>query len=331
MIQPTPTVLPTGETVLVAGGAGFIGSHLCAVLLKDGATVVCVDNLITGTRDNIAPFLDNPRFRFIHHDIIKPLPSSLTTHHSPFTTIYHLASPASPPHYQKYSIETLLVNSVGTYHLLELAKSYGARFLLASTSEVYGNPLKHPQAETYFGNVNPSGVRACYDEGKRFAEAMTMEYVRKFSVDCRLARIFNTYGPCMQKNDGRVISNFVNQAISQQPLTVYGDGTQTRSFCYVTDMVEGLRKVAQTPGLAGETINLGYPKEHTISEIADIIIRLTGSSSQIVHMEGKPDDPVKRKPDISKAKRLLGWKPTTSLSKGLKETIEYYKKVSSTH
>lgn len=330
MIKSPRTVRPIhGETVLVAGGAGFIGSHLCTSLLNDGAHVVCVDNFITGSPENIAPLLDNPRFTFIEHDIIQPLPQQLTTDNLQLTTIFHLASPASPPQYQKYSIETLLVNSVGTYHLLELAKKHGARFLLASTSEVYGNPLRHPQDEGYFGNVNPNGVRACYDEGKRFAEAMTMEYVRKFSVDARLVRIFNTYGPRMQKTDGRVISNFVNQAITGKPLTVYGDGTQTRSFCYVSDMVAGLKKAVRTDGLMGEVINLGYPKEHTIMEIADIIVKYTGSVSPVNHLSEKPDDPVKRRPDISKAIRLLGWEPTTPLSEGLRETIEYYKHMSS--
>ncbi len=360
MIKSPPTVRQIhGETVLVAGGAGFIGSHLCISLVHDGARVICVDSLITGSRNNIASLLDNPRFTFIEHDIIQPLhghsgPSVLSSGLKDLsgigtkllsdsglaavrqndglpqiTAIYHLASPASPPQYQKYSIETLLVNSVGTYHLLELAKKHGARFLLASTSEVYGNPLRHPQDEGYFGNVNPNGVRACYDEGKRFAEAMTMEYVRKFSVDARLVRIFNTYGPRMQKTDGRVISNFVNQAITGKPLTIYGDGTQTRSFCYVSDMVAGLKNAVRTDGLKGEVINLGYPKEHTIMEIADIIVKHTGSVSPVNHLSEKPDDPVKRRPDISKAIRLLGWEPTTSLSVGLHETIEYYKHISS--
>lgn len=314
--------------MLVAGGAGFIGSHLCASLLKDGAWVVCVDSLITGSRDNIAPFLDNPRFSFIEHDVIQPFSKQLTTYNLQPTTIYHLASPASPPQYQKHAIKTLLVNSVGTYNLLELAKAHLSRFLLASTSEVYGDPLSHPQDEGYFGNVNPNGIRACYDEGKRFAEAMTMEYVRKFSMDARLVRIFNTYGPRMQKTDGRVISNFVNQAIAGEPLTVYGDGTQTRSFCYVADMVQGMRKAAETVDLAGEVINLGYPEEHTMLEIATLILKHTATAVPIVHMEPKPDDPSKRRPDITKAKRLLGWEPTTSLSEGLKETIEYYKNLS---
>lgn len=312
---------------LVTGGAGFIGSHLCDALIVSGQEVFCIDNLLTGSKENITHLISNPRFHFFNFDIIKPLPESLVKTLADIQNIYHLASPASPPQYSKYSIETLLVNSVGTYRMLKLAKTCRAKFLLASTSEVYGDPSQHPQKETYFGNVNPTGVRACYDEGKRFAEAITMEYVRKFHMNARIIRIFNTYGPKMQPYDGRVIVNFINQAISGVPLTIYGDGLQTRSFCYISDIVSGLIAAMESDKAEGEVINMGYPEEHTVKEIAEIILRLIRTQSKVVQERKKEDDPKRRRPDISKAKKLLGWQPKVMLSEGLKETIRYYQKI----
>lgn len=310
---------------LVAGGAGFIGSHLIDVLLQRGHEVFCVDNLITGSRDNIAHLQKQPHFHFLQHDLTVPFPDKMRKQIAGVRYVYHLASPASPPQYQRYSIETLLVNSIGTKHLLDVATEEKTSFLLTSTSEVYGNPLQHPQQEQYFGNVNPNGIRACYDEGKRFAEAMTMEYVRKHDVDARIVRIFNTYGPRMQQADGRVLSNFITQALRGEPLTIYGDGSQTRSFCFVADMVDGLIRLMETEGLQGEVVNIGYPKEHTILEMAHIIQKETGTSSEIIHLEQPADDPVKRRPDISKAQRLLHWEPKTPLSDGLRQMISFYR------
>jgi len=310
---------------IVTGGAGFIGSHLCDFLIKKGFEVYCLDNLITGSQKNIDHLLANPKFHFLKHDVSSPLPGKFLNEIGQIKYIYHLASPASPPQYQKYSIETLLVNSQGTYLMLELAKKHSAWFLPTSTSEVYGDPLEHPQKETYFGHVNPVGIRACYDEAKRFSEAITMEYVRKFKVKARIARIFNTYGPKMQKNDGRVISNFINQALSGKPLTVYGNGAQTRSFCYVDDMVRGLVTLMEKENLDGEIINLGMPKEHTIKEIADYIRKVCQSSSTIEYLPKTEDDPSRRKPDITKAQKLLGWQPTTPLQSGIQKTISYFK------
>lgn len=312
---------------LVTGGAGFIGSHLCDTLLGKGYDVYCVDNLITGSKNNIAHLLDNPHFYFTFHDITKPFPIAVNHQLSSVSYIYHLASPASPPKYRKYALETLLVNSLGTYNLLELVKRTNAAFLFTSTSEVYGNPLQHPQKESYFGNVNPVGIRACYDESKRFAEALIMEYIRKHRINARIVRIFNTFGPRMDPSDGRVIVNFISQAIFGKPLTVYGDGSQTRSFCYISDMIEGIRLAMEKDGTSGLVVNLGYPKEHTIKNIAEIILRLTKSSSGTIHQEKQEDDPVKRKPDITLAKRVLGWQPKIDLFTGLKETIEYFKKL----
>lgn len=310
---------------IVTGGAGFIGSHLCDFLIKKGFEVYCLDNLLTGSQKNIDHLLGNPKFHFLKQDVSLPLPDKFLNEIGQIKYIYHLASPASPPQYQKYSIETLLVNSQGTYFMLELAKKHSAYFLLTSTSEVYGDPLEHPQKETYFGHVNPVGIRACYDEAKRFSEAITMEYVRKFKVKARIARIFNTYGPKMQKNDGRVISNFINQALSGKPLTVYGNGAQTRSFCYVDDMVRGLVTLMEKENLDGEIINLGMPKEHTIKEIADYIRKVCQSSSTIEYLPKTEDDPSRRKPDITKAQKLLGWQPTTPLQSGIQKTISYFK------
>lgn len=309
---------------IVTGGAGFIGSHLCESLLQKGYTVYCLDNLITGNRENIAHLSDSGNFHFVEIDVTSEIPLAIKANFSGLSGIYHLASPASPPFYKKYSIETLLVNSAGTKNMLDLARLTGASFLYTSTSEVYGNPLVHPQKETYFGNVNPVGVRACYDEAKRFGEALIMEYIRKFDVNARIVRIFNTYGPRMQSDDGRVVVNFVNQALAGRNLVMYGDGSFTRSFCYISDMVRGLILALESPKARGEVINLGFPREHTIKEIARIIIELTKSESKITVGTPQEDDPARRRPDIGKAKKILGWVPETELEQGLKKTIEYF-------
>lgn len=310
--------------ILVAGGAGFIGSHLCERLLNEGNTIYCVDNLITGSRNNIFKLLDNPKFNYFEFDVAQPLAEIPELNY-----IFHLASPASPNKksnrsYINFPIETLLANSVGTYNLLNLAKEKNARFLFASTSEVYGDPAVSPQPETYYGNVNPNGIRSVYDEGKRFGEAMSFAFKRKHGLDSRIARIFNTYGPNMQKDDGRVVSAFINQALMNVPITIYGDGSQTRSFCYVDDMVEGLIKIMTIEGLSGEVINLGNDDERKISDIAKLIKNMVGGSSEIVREELPEDDPKIRKPDISKAKKLLSWEPQVSLEEGLKKTIDYF-------
>lgn len=315
------------NTCLVTGGAGFIGSHLVDALLSREYRVICIDNLITGNRDNLKEALENPDFSFIEHDIILPFNNETMKQCSHVSFIFHLASPASPPWYQRYSEETALVNSVGTINLLKLAKETGARFLFASTSEVYGDPREHPQKETYWGNVNPNGIRACYDESKRFGEMISTVYYRRDKLDVRLARIFNTYGPRMQPDDGRVVSNFINQALSGSPLTVYGDGSQTRSFCYVSDMVEGLMKFMFTDGLAGEVVNLGNPEEYRVIDLAHKIKEMTISPSPIVHDSLPEDDPTQRRPDISKAQKLLGWEPKISVDEGLKLTIEYFREI----
>ncbi|OGG00282.1 NAD-dependent dehydratase [Candidatus Gottesmanbacteria bacterium RIFCSPHIGHO2_02_FULL_39_14] len=310
---------------LVTGGAGFIGSHLCQILLEKGYLVYCLDNLLTGNISNIKPLEKNLSFRFFKTDITKDKWLRYFNNKK-VNYIYHLASPASPPQYRRYSIETLLVNSLGTYNLLQLSKASGSRFLLASTSEVYGDPQEHPQKESYFGFVNPVGIRACYDESKRFAEAITMEYYRKYKLDIRIIRIFNTYGPNMQVTDGRVISNFITQAISGQSLTIYGSGRQTRSFCYVSDMVGGLIKAMEVKQTTGKILNLGNPEEVTIRNLADLILVLTGSSSKIVKLNKRfQDDPEKRKPDITLAKKLLGFHPQISLNEGLKISIDYFR------
>lgn len=305
---------------LVSGGAGFIGSWLCEELLNSGFSVLCVDNLCTGREKNISHLKDNKNFEFLMQDITKPIENI----NSNIDLIFHLASPASPPDYQKLAIETLMVNSLGTLNLLKLAQKNKARFLLASTSEVYGDPLEHPQKESYWGNVNPNGERSMYDESKRFSEALTMSYCRKYDLDVRIVRIFNTYGPRMRKEDGRVVSNFINQALQNKSLTVYGHGNQTRSFCYVSDMVSGLMKMMFTNDLNGQVINLGNPNEKKVLEIAEIIRRLIGSNSDIVFKDLPKDDPRQRCPNISKAEKLLGWLPKVSLDEGLKRTIEWY-------
>ena len=311
--------------VLVAGGSGFIGSHLVDRLLEAEHHVTVADNLLTGQPANLAHQAGNPALRIVDQDISAPFGSELAD--GTFDRIYHLASPASPRGYARFPIETLLVNSQGTHRLLDLAQQHGARFLLASTSEVYGDPQVHPQVETYWGNVNPIGPRACYDEGKRFAETMTVEYVRQRRVDARIARIFNTYGPRSHPGDGRVVPNFCVQALRQEPITIYGSGGQTRSFCYVADLVEGLILLMETDGLAGEVVNLGNPEEHTIRQFADRIVALAGSTSTIVHEDLPVDDPQRRRPDISRAERLLGWHPQTSLDDGLGRTLRYFRTV----
>lgn len=311
--------------VLVTGGAGFIGSHLCEALLRRRCEVLCVDNLITGNKKNIKELINNPRFEFIKYDIIKQGNKITTKQCNNVNFIYHLASPASPKKYQKYPIETLLANSLGTYNMLNLAKETGAKFLYASSSEVYGQPKEHPQRETYWGNVNPTGLRSCYDESKRFGEATTMTFVRNCGVDARIVRIFNTYGPRMEKDDGRVISNFINQAITGHPITVYGDGRQTRSFCFIADMVDGLIKAMGEENTSGEIFNLGNPDERQVIEIAKIIKAMTRSSSRITFTDLPEDDPTRRKPDIRKAEKILGWSPKVKLEQGLEKTIKYFR------
>lgn len=309
---------------IVTGGAGFIGSHLCESLLQKGYEVYCLDNLLTGDKNNISHLSNLGNFHFIETDVSLPIPEKIKVKFSGLSGIYHLASPASPPFYKKYSIETLLVNSIGTKNMLDLACGQSASFLFTSTSEVYGNPLVHPQKETYFGNVNPIGARACYDEAKRFGEALIMEYIRKYQLNARIVRIFNTYGPRMQADDGRVVVNFVNQALRGKNLVMYGDGSFTRSFCYVSDMIRGLIQSMESSKAKGEVINIGFPKEHTIREIAEIIIKLTKSKSLIIEGLSSEDDPARRKPDITKAKKLLGWEPKIDLEQGLIKTIDYF-------
>ena len=312
------------KTALVTGGAGFIGSHLSAALVGKGYHVICIDNLLTGSKRNIEGLLSNERFRFIEHDVTTELPQVMNDVGT-IDYLYHLASPASPVQYQNHPLETLHVNSIGTENMLQLAQQVGASFLYTSTSEVYGDPLEHPQKETYWGNVNSYGPRSCYDEAKRFGEALVYTYTHHHHVKARMVRIFNTYGPHMEKDDGRVVSNFVNQAINNQPVTIHGDGNQTRSFCYVSDMVSGIMAAMETEGTNGEIINLGNPDERSVHEIADLIIKLAGSSSEKNYKDRPPDDPARRQPDISKAKRLLRWEPNVSLEEGLKKTIEYFR------
>jgi nucleoside-diphosphate-sugar epimerase len=304
--------------VLVTGGAGFIGSFLCETLLEKDYDVMCLDNLSTGKKSNVEHLLKNPKFKFLEHDVTKPI--DLKTNF-----IFHLASPASPIDYQKLPIETSMANSIGTYNMLQIAKKNEARLLLASTSEVYGDPIEHPQKETYWGNVNPFGIRSCYDESKRFAEALTMSFYRKHNLDVRIARIFNTFGPRMRLDDGRVIPNFIIESLTEKPITVYGDGKQTRSFCYISDMIEGLLKLMFKDNLSGEVINLGNPEERTILDVAALIKEMTNSNSEITFKPLPKDDPTRRKPDITKARKLLGWEPKIDFAKGLKETIEWFK------
>jgi len=314
--------------ILITGGAGFIGSHLTKKLLKNNYQVIVVDNLITGCEKNIEEFKNNKNFTFIKADVIKPL-----TDLPKIDYLFHLASPASPNHqskisYHQLALETMLVNTTGTLELLKLAKKHQAKFLFASTSEVYGNPLVHPQNEGYFGNVNPIGPRAVYDEAKRFGETLTSYFVKKEGVDGKIARIFNTYGPNMRVDDKRMVVNFITQALKNEPITIFGNGKQTRSLCYVDDLVDGLIKLMFNKNTYGEVVNLGNPEEHTVLEYAKIIKRLANSKSEIVFFEElPPDDPQKRKPDISKAKKLLNWEPKIGLEEGLKKTICYFKTI----
>jgi nucleoside-diphosphate-sugar epimerase len=321
------------QNALITGGAGFIGSNLSHKLIKQGFTVYCLDNLLTGDKKNIESIQNNPNFKMIQHDITTPL-APVTDQLEKIDYIFHLASPASPnpkslKSYISLPIETLLANSIGTFNLLNLAKEQNAKFLFASTSEIYGNPLVSPQPETYFGNVNPNGIRSVYDEAKRFGEALVFAYIRKYDLDARVIRIFNTYGPNMRKDDGRVISNFINQAITNQPITVYGTGTQTRSFCYIDDMTDGIISAMMTDNTKAEVINLGNPDERPINDIAKIIKTLTKSQSKLTNEPRPEDDPETRKPDITKAKTLLNWHPKITLEEGLKKTIEYFKNTQS--
>ena len=303
--------------ILVTGGAGFIGSHLCESLIDWGHDVLCVDNLFSGNKDNIRHLIGHPYFEFVRHDIIHPFFAEVDQ-------IYHLACPASPIHYQYNPIKTIKTSVIGTINLLGLAKRVKARILLASTSEVYGNPSLHPQPETYWGNVNPIGIRSCYDEGKRVAETLMMDYHRQNGVAIRIVRIFNTYGPRMAVNDGRVISNFIVQALRGGEITVYGDGKQTRSFCYVSDLIAGMTKMMEGNGFVGP-VNLGNPRESTILEIADQILSMTGTHSRVIFKPLPSDDPERRCPDISLARKKLGWEPGISLEMGLERTIAYFK------
>ena len=308
------------KRILVTGGAGFIGSHLCEKLLNEGNEVICLDNLFTSTKDNIAPLMSNKYFEFIRHDIIQPI-------HLEIDEIYNLACPASPIHYQYNPIKTIKTSVMGAINMLGLAKRVKAKILQASTSEVYGDPLVHPQYEEYWGNVNPIGPRSCYDEGKRCAESLFINYYFQNKVRIKIARIFNTYGPRMHPNDGKVVSNFIIQAIQNKPITIYGDGSQTRSFCYVDDMLDGLIKLMNTNDEIIGPINLGNPSEFKIIELAELIIDLTSSKSQIIHLPLPEDDPIRRQPDITKAKSILEWHPKISLKDGLIKTIEYFERL----
>ncbi len=306
-------------TALVAGGAGFIGSHLCEALLGLGHDVICVDNLFTGTIASIERLADDPRFTFTEHDVTSPLRISRK-----LDLIFNLACPASPPHYQADPVHTMLTSVVGTSNLLELAERHQARFLQASTSEVYGDPEEHPQREDYWGHVNPTGPRACYDEGKRAAEALCFDMLRAGRVDVRVARIFNTYGPRMRPDDGRIVSNLIVEALRGDPLTIYGSGKQTRSFCYVADLVEGLIRLSTVEPNPGAPVNLGNPAEFTILELAEMVLRAIPSPSKMAHLPLPTDDPQRRRPDISRAQHLLAWTPRVPLSEGLPPTIAWF-------
>jgi dTDP-glucose 4,6-dehydratase len=311
--------------VLITGGAGFLGSHLCEHFIDNGDSVACYDNYVTGQPDNLQSIIDSPRFELLKHDVTEYIDVNNT---SVFTgagpdVILHFASPASPDDYLEYPIKTLKVGSLGTHRALGVAKKYDATFMLASTSEVYGDPLEHPQNEDYWGNVNPIGLRGVYDESKRFAEAMTMAYHRTHDVDTRIVRIFNTYGPRMRLDDGRVVPNFIKQALRGDPLTVYGDGSQTRSFCYVDDLINGILKLLESD--FNEPVNIGNPDEMTIMEFAETVIEVTGSNSGITHEDLPEDDPKRREPNIDRARNKLGWSPEVTLKEGLENTLPYFK------
>lgn len=305
------------KRILITGGAGFLGSHLCERLLRDGHEVICLDNFFTGSRNNVIHLLDNPRFELIRADVNERFVIDVDE-------VYHLACPASPIHYQRNPVRTIRTCVIGTLHMLELCREVHAKLLIASTSEVYGDPTIHPQPETYWGNVNPIGPRACYDEGKRCAEAVAISFSRQYNVQVRLPRIFNTYGPRMHVNDGRVVSNFVVQALQNQPITIYGKGEQTRSFCYVSDLIEGFIRL-MAADLDAIPVNLGNPDEYTIAELAARVIKLTGSCSKLEYLPLPTDDPVRRQPDIALAQEKLDWNPVISIDNGLQDTIEYFR------
>jgi UDP-glucuronate decarboxylase len=305
--------------ILVTGGSGFLGSHLCERLIREGNEVVCLDNFFTGSRVNIEHLLDDHRFELVRHDVTEPLTMEVDE-------VYHLACPASPIHYQRNPVRTIRTAVEGTLNMLDLAREVKARILIASTSEVYGDPAVHPQQESYWGNVNPIGPRACYDEGKRCAEALAVSYARQYAVEVRIVRIFNTYGPRMHENDGRVVSNFTVQALRGEPITLYGEGQQTRSFCYVSDLVEGFIRLMASPH-GSDPVNIGNPRETTVRELAEMIKRLARSKSEIIHAPLPTDDPTRRKPDITRARELLAdWSPRVPLEEGLSATIEDFRK-----
>lgn len=306
------------KTILVTGGAGFLGSHLCDRLIERGDEVICLDNFFTGRKENIRHLIGNPRFELIRHDIVHPI-------YVEADQIYNLACPASPEAYQYNAIKTIKTSTVGMVNVLGLAKRCKARVLQASTSEVYGDPEVHPQTEDYWGHVNPIGPRSCYDEGKRVAESLCVNYAEAHRMEVRLIRIFNTYGPRMDPKDGRVVSNFVVQALKGEPITLYGDGEQTRSFCYVSDLIEGMMRLMDYEGADPGPVNVGNPGEYSMRQLAEAALKLTGSKSKMENRPLPKDDPTRRRPDISKARRLLGWEPKVSLEEGLKPTIEYYR------
>lgn len=306
------------EQVVVTGGAGFLGSHLCDRLIEAGKEVICVDNLFTGSKENIRHLLNHPNFEFIRHDVTEPL-------YVETDQIYNLACPASPPHYQYNPIKTAKTGVLGALNMLGLAKRVHARILQASTSEVYGDPQIHPQPESYRGSVNTTGIRSCYDESKRMAETLFSDYHRQHQIEIKIVRIFNTYGPRMNPNDGRVVSNFIVQALKNEDITIYGDGSQTRSFCYVDDLIEGMVRMMDSPSDFTGPCNLGNPGEFTMIELAKLVLKLTGSRSRLIYMPLPADDPRQRKPVIELAEKELGWKPSVSLEEGLKKTIQYFK------
>ena len=309
-----------GQRILVTGGAGFIGSHLCRRLLDSGYEVMCLDNFYSSTRSNVSDLLGHPSFELLRHDVTFPL-------YVEVDQIYHLACPASPIHYQRDPVQTTKTSVHGSINMLGLAKRTGARVLLASTSEVYGDPAIHPQEESYWGNVNPIGIRSCYDEGKRCAETLFFDYWRQHQVQIKVARIFNTYGPRMHPQDGRVVSNFINQALAGEPVTVYGDGTQTRSFCYVDDLVDGLVRLMNSPAEVTGPINIGNPTEFTITELAEAVSMMTGSGHEVTYLPLPSDDPTRRRPDITLAREVLGWEPHVQLAEGLGRTVDYFREL----